>query len=201
MDLWCHHVINKTSSNRYYLEGQTAYEAVMGHAPDISSIVTFNFYDPLWYYEQTSNFPEPRQKIGIWLGESHNIGQAICYWVLPISGIPIAWSIVQEIPQEQLSQESIQSELKQLDEAILSKHGSHQNESPDYELDNDIDDHNTPLFEPWEPESSMPDVDEWDTEAYDQYIAAQVILPTEDAQLLGTVTGSKRDSHGNPVGQ
>jgi hypothetical protein len=34
----------------------------------------------------------------------------------------------------------------------------------------------------------------------DRYILAQVILPVNDEQLLGTVTARKRDNHGNPIG-
>jgi hypothetical protein len=32
-------------------------------------------------------------------------------------------------------------------------------------------------FVPIEPEASMPEADEWDAEAYDQYISAEVRLP------------------------
>jgi hypothetical protein len=63
-----------------------------------------------------------------------------------------------------------------------------------------MDESITPLYEPLEPESAMPEADSWDAEAYDAYISAQVILPSGDSQILGTVTARKRDHHGNPVG-
>lgn len=103
----------------------------MGHTSNISSIANFSFYDPVWYHEQNSNFSESKRKIGQWLGEAYNIGQAMCYWILPISGIPIVRSTVQEIPIMYLSQEKVKSELQQLDEAITICHGIHQKTSID----------------------------------------------------------------------
>jgi len=95
----------------------------LGHTPDISSRTTFNFYEPVWYLEQTEEFPKPRRKLGRWLGEAYNIGQALCYWVLPISGVPLARSTVQSIPHEYFSTDEVQKELKQLDQALISKFG------------------------------------------------------------------------------
>jgi hypothetical protein len=47
------------------------------------------------------------------------------------------------------------------------------------------------LYDKLEPEAAMPEADQWDTEAFNQYLSAQVILPTQDSQLLGTVTARK----------
>jgi IS30 family transposase len=63
---WSSDIRNKTSSNRFVLDGRTPYEAVLGHTPDISSLVTFNFYEPVWYIDQTAEFPQLRRKLGRW---------------------------------------------------------------------------------------------------------------------------------------
>ncbi len=176
----------------------------MGHTLDISSLATFNFYEPVWYIDQTSEFPKPKRKLGRWLGEAYDIGQAMCYWVLPISGIPIARSSVQPIPPEDLTTDDAVQELAALDKRLTEKFGEpiRSEDLSEYDINNpDIDnEYITPLFEPMEPENAMPEADLWDAEAYDQYISAQVILPSGDLQLLGTVTARKRDAHGNPVG-
>jgi len=202
---WSSDVRNRTSSSRFILDGRTPYEAVMGHTPDISSLATFNFYEPVWYIDQTAEFPHPKRKLGRWLGEAYDIGQAMCYWVLPISGIPLARSSVQHIPPEYLSTDDVQQELSALDKVLTEKFGDpvkSTDESLEYDINDPAMDNEavTPLFEPMEPESAMPEADLWDAEAYDQYISAQVILPSGDSQLLGTVTARKRDVHGNPVG-
>jgi hypothetical protein len=189
------------------LEGRTPYEAVMGHTPDILSLTTFNFYEPVWYLEQTKEFPKPKRKMGRWLGEAYNIGQALCYWILPISGIPNARSTVQAIPQEYFSTDLARQELNELDQALVNKLGAPvaTSKSIEYDVNNpdtkdEVDETETPYYTPFEPEALMPEADQWDAEAYDQYISAQIILPSKDSQLLGTVTARKRDIHGNPIG-
>jgi hypothetical protein len=85
---WLSDVRNKTASSRFALGGRTRYEAIHGHTPDFSSIVAFSFYEPVWYYDQIAEYPEPKRKLVRWLGEAYNVGQAMCYWVLPKTGIP-----------------------------------------------------------------------------------------------------------------
>jgi hypothetical protein len=73
-----------------------------------------------------------------------------------------------------------------------------------YDLDNEDDqlpDYITPEYEPYEKENSMPEADEWDAEAYDQYISAQVRLPKDGTEVLGQVISRKRDVVGNPIGK
>jgi hypothetical protein len=47
----------------------------------------------------------------------------------------------------------------------------------------------------------MPKADDWDSDAYDQYITAQVLIPTDGHEILGQVISRKRDSEGNPIGK
>ncbi|MGH3054467.1 MAG: hypothetical protein ACRDL7_05760, partial [Gaiellaceae bacterium] len=76
-----------TAHGIYSLHDRTPYELVTGDTPDISEFVEFDWYQPIWYYEST-DFPNDRRLMGRWLGVSHRIGQAMCYWVLPRSGVP-----------------------------------------------------------------------------------------------------------------
>ena len=141
---WSSDVRNKTSSNRFVLEGRTPYEAVLGHIPDISSLTTFNFYDPVWYIEQKEGFPNPKRRMGRWLGEAYDIGQAMCYWILPFSGVPIARSTVQPIPQEFWSFDAAKQGLEELDKILIGKFGepiSSKMQLSNYDLNNpDMDD-------------------------------------------------------------
>ena len=55
----------------------------------------------MWYYESAAFLEDTcliRRKIGI----AHQIGQAMCYWILPQSGILIVQTIVQNIMAEEL---------------------------------------------------------------------------------------------------
>jgi hypothetical protein len=50
---------------------------------------------------------------------------------------------------------------------------------------------------PYEPEASMPDVDDYSEETFDKYISAQVLLPQGDSFQSGRVKTRKRDFDGN----
>jgi hypothetical protein len=164
----------------------------------------FNFYEPLWYCNEIAAFPEPKGHIGRWLGQAFNVGQAMCYWILPPSGILIARSTVIPLSLEDLTLESVQQELIDFDQQIKSKY------CKDDDIDkNSIDiitdqtddqgDHMTPEFDSIE--EPTPEADNWDQNAYDQYIAAEVILPVGEQSMLGKVIERKRDHDGQPIGQ
>jgi hypothetical protein len=97
------------------------------------------------------------------------------------------------IPPEYLSTNEAKDELEALDKALVAKYGDPiKSEKAEYDVNvpdrEAAEDSITPLFDPIEPEAAMPEADLWDTEAYDEYISAQIILPSGDSQLLGTVT-------------
>ncbi len=58
---WSCDVRNKTAGNNFLLEGRTPYEVIHGHTPDISSLMDYDFYEPVWYYDELSQFPEPKR--------------------------------------------------------------------------------------------------------------------------------------------
>ncbi len=86
----------------YKLHGRTPYEVVTGRTPDISEYLDFHWYQPIWYFDQEAQFPEERRKLGRWLGVAHRVGQALCYYVLPISAIPIICSTIQPVSRDEL---------------------------------------------------------------------------------------------------
>ncbi len=106
---------------------------IMGTTPDISSLIDYDFYEPIWYYDELSQFPEPKRKIARWLGEAHNIGQAMTYYILPLLGIPIIRSSVQAITPEERLKDAVRDELRELDNAIRNKYPmEHPDNVPDY---------------------------------------------------------------------
>jgi hypothetical protein len=119
--------------------------------PDVSSLIDYNFYEPIWYYDEISQFHEPKRYIGRWLGQAYNVGQAMCYWVLPSNSIPMARSTVTPIKPEEQMLDSVQQELAQHNKAIIDKLGGTTADSGEEEnpLDkDDEDDHITHTFEP-----------------------------------------------------
>ena len=69
------------------LEGRTPYEFVHGITPDISAFITFGFYEYVWYVVAPKpKFPEPKRRIGRWLGPSKSIVCDLVFKILAQSG-------------------------------------------------------------------------------------------------------------------
>jgi hypothetical protein len=78
-----------TAIDTYALHGRTPYELVTGNTPDISEYTDYDWYAPLWYYDDVP-FPANKRILGRWLGIAHRVGQALCYWILTQNGQVIA---------------------------------------------------------------------------------------------------------------
>jgi hypothetical protein len=143
------------------------------------------------------------------LGEAADFGQAMCYWILSDSAKPIVRSTIQAIPRDKLTLEATITQLKSLDNINLNKLGSPSPIDSLYSYDLEPNDENhdldeefrTPAYSPVDPQASMPEADEWDAEAFDQYISAEVKLPRDGTEVLGQVVARKHDHDGNPVGR
>lgn len=199
-----------TAQPLYSLHGRTPYEMVTGNTPDISEYISFSWYQPIWYYDKTS-FPEERNLLGRWIGVAHNVGQAMCFWILPKSGTPIARTTVRPVTTDELQQDAIKQELLSFDQSIQRKIGDHllnegdlsfEVDSSDLakalaDVDDDIDGHYLPI----EPDAEKPDLDDYDEETLDSLLSAEVLLPKGDFQFIAKVVKRKRDDDGNPVGR
>ena len=89
----------------------TSYELVTGNTPGISEYVECDWYQPVWYFE-TNEFPEDHRLLGHWIGVAHCIGQAMCYWILPESGVPVARTKIQSLTVDELATDEVQQSLK-----------------------------------------------------------------------------------------
>jgi len=196
-----------TAQPLYSLHGRTPYELVTGNTPDISEYLAFRWYQPVYYFD-TAAFPEERELIGRWMGVAHNIGQAMCFWILPKSGVPIARTTVRAITDSELQITQVQQELRSFDDAIQRKLGDDRLNAGDLsfevgsdELDKALEEADDGEYDPYEPEAERPELDDYDEETLDKLLAAEVILPKGDYQFVGKVIGRKRDANGNPVGR
>jgi hypothetical protein len=101
----------------------------------------------------------------------------------------------------------LQEQVKALDQIIVDKLGDPVTVSSLYKYvlndDRDVDapEHMSPEYAPIEPDSSMPEADNWDAEAFDKYIAAEVRLPKDGQEVSAKVFARKRDHNGNPIGK
>jgi hypothetical protein len=133
--------------------GRTPYEILAGNTPDISEFLEFEWYQSVWYYEPTA-FPDQRKHLARWIGVAHRVGQAMCYWLLPESGIPIARTSIQLIASDEINTETFKEILSKFNQQIGDKLKIMTDpiqafqlycEDVDEDLDNDIVEPNPPL--------------------------------------------------------
>jgi hypothetical protein len=169
-------------------------EVLTGDTVDISEWLDFEFYDLVWYWHLPGDDDNPR--IGRWLGVAHRIGSDMCYWILTLSGHVIARTTVQHI-----------TEVEQLDPVVRQRVVEFTAEV-DAKLDDKlhIDRDGLDLVpaiqdEPWEDEQEdLVDVPEFTEEAYDEYVGAELFIPSAGELIRGRVTKRLKDARGNPVG-
>ena len=102
----------------FKLHGRTPYKIITGYTPDISEYLDYSWYQTIWYYDEQANFPEPRRRLAKWLGVAHRVGQALCFYILPESGITIVHSTIQALTREEIASSEVLEQIKMLDCSI-----------------------------------------------------------------------------------
>jgi hypothetical protein len=174
---------NLIAHPHFKLQGGTPYECVVGRTPDISEYLDFQWYETVWYFDQDANFPEDKRKLGKWLGVAHDIGQALCFYILLQSGRPIACPTMQSLTQDERSSLPIEQAILALDHAIKDRLTTDPDPDPAIlpELAEDEEDYLE--YEPIETEATQQDIDEVTPEVLDSLISAEVLLPKGDVLL------------------
>ena len=163
----------------------------------------------MWFWDQTAAFPERQCKLGRWLGVSHRIGQALCYWILPPSGIALARKTVECIKTDELATMNFIDDLKVFDTAVQSTIGDHvdpskithhQSTNSYWDIYDDEENCDTTKL-PNEPQAAMSQADDFTADAIDDYIMAEVAIQKSDSFFSATVIERKCDGNGNPIGK
>jgi len=132
------------------------------------------------------------------------------FWVLPASCKVLARSTTWSLTEDEKADPMVQAQMAELDVSIHDKIGdSIPDDAVDPELamllprvpddiflPEDDDEH-----DPADPESVMPEADDYTPESYDEYLTAEVLLPNMGTLTKAKVISRKRDADGNPVGR
>ena len=109
-------LMNMTARGR---NGRTGHEEITGDTPDISEYVDFDFYDWVWYWDTPDKENSP--KIGRWLGPSHRIGAAMCFYILVSNGEVISRSTVQHMTVLEMMKDDIKTRLEAYDMEVQGR--------------------------------------------------------------------------------
>jgi len=65
------------------LGGISPLQALTGNVPDISALVQFRFYEPVYFKDKGKHYPSSSdERAGYWVGIADNCGDALTYLIL-----------------------------------------------------------------------------------------------------------------------
>ncbi len=183
-----------------HLHGRTPYELLTGNTPDISELLEFEWYQPIWYFEP-SEFPHQNKLLGRWMGAAHRIGQALCYWILPESGVPIARTTIQAVSKEELTTDRFKQRLSEFDNNVQDKLYHGQDDTKGFSFYREDENENEIIEEELiEPESCAVELENIEEDVFDELLLTEPMLMREGQEERAQVIGRKRDSNGELVG-
>jgi len=181
------------------LHGRTPLEIITGNTPDVSEFLEFSWYDLVWYFEP-STFPDETRNMAKWIGVAHRVDQAMCYWLLPASGIPIARTSIQKITAEELETTLIKDQLNAFTESLNDKLNVPTLPEVfqlyrEYRYEEDIE-----PDQPLEPQAMSPEIEDIETDSYDELLLTEPLLEKDGVLVRAKVIARKRDVNGNLIG-
>jgi hypothetical protein len=190
---------NRLARPLHQLKGQTPYEMLTGNTPDISEFLGYESYQPVWYFEPTT-IPNQCNILARWIGIAHRVGQAMCYWLLPQSGIPITRTTIQPVSEEELQTDAIKEQIKAFDTLLGDKITS-LTDNPNvkmqlYHGDEDIKDD---IIHEEETEQNNADA-EPELDMHDELLLSEPTLQTMNGPLKAKIIARKRDQDGTLIG-
>ena len=190
----------RTASTIPSNNGRTSYERVMGYTPDIGIYYAFQWYEWVYYMDT-----DGETKLARWMGPAPEFGAGDCYWILPVTAVPLVRSTVWSVPEDDMNTDVRKTEMRKFDEKIAQKIGDDFGDGsvesvsdllPDYGDLFEEDD----LVEIAHPEETIPDADDYTPDTYDEYITAEVMIPIGDQRVRGVVKKRVKDDDDLPVG-
>ena len=197
-----------TALPMHVLHGDTPTTLLTGDSPDISHLCTFSWYSYVWFLSPPQLGDNFENKfLGRYLGPSHDVGEALCSYVINSKARVASRTSVIPISRAERESEGMQraiaefeAELKARIEGPTRDPEEDEHSVPVHKRIEDEDDH----FETYEDDEAKVDLDEDDAldhDAFDRYISARVCIPKGDAIEYGTVRKRKRDDRGNLIGR
>ena len=187
----------------------TGLEKITGDTTDISEWLDFEFYDLVWFWDDREC--ENKPSVGRWLGVSHHIGSALCYYILTDKGEVISRTTVQHIPRDDFLKPEVQASVKEYHASLDLFLG--QDQYIYDQADNEFirDDMEAPIGSGFTDEELgmmliAMDVDEYveadnaemEVDTYDKYIGAEICLPNAaDEKLMAKVRRKINNSDAN----
>ena len=90
--LYTVHLLNHTAMEA--LKWRTPLEAAFGETPDSSSLLQFEFYEPVYYLLPDASFLDTKEQLRHFVGIAANTGDVMCYVILTEKDTFLVQSVV-----------------------------------------------------------------------------------------------------------
>jgi Reverse transcriptase (RNA-dependent DNA polymerase) len=196
--VWATGVRRLTASSIPQLHGRTPTEHVEGSTPDISSYALFEWYQPVYYWNPTIEFPHERKLIGRWIGVAEACTDEMAFLILTKKSLVLIRKSVWALTDSELAQDLVKQQIHELDESIkrtpLIDHLIGMNE------DDILYPGHEPNAEPSEKEGPSIELHGTTPEELDEYLSKDVLLPRGGQLVKARVLKRTRDGDGIPKG-
>ena len=204
--VWCAEVFSRTYNHK---TGRTGLERLLGDTPDISEYLDFDLYDRVWFWDAPHKEENP--KPGRWLGVSHRIGSALCYWVIDAKGQVLACTTVQHVTDQELKSDDIRTQFEHLDSGLTERLRDDNfvaSDTAEMLYEEDVEDEFNAIDEgidnpePIDKDGLAGDIEE-DTNVYDEYLGAELLFDVgpDGSPRKGTVVKRLKGEDGRPIGR
>jgi hypothetical protein len=197
------YIRSNTALDSFELQGQVPETILSGQTADISPFVEHGWYYWVKWYDSQASFPEPRERLGRWLGPSLDIGPAMTSKILKENGQVLHLSSFRALTADEMQDREEQKLRDKFDSKIQKRLGSPLSSKDLKEFDIDVP---TPEYDLYEDDfegthQHIPDIDDITPEEADNYIGAQVTLPLGGTMRAGIVKRRARDNDGQVYGK
>ena len=206
--VWDYHIVWEAQiyTRTVHKNNHTPLEALTGDTIDISEWIEFEFYDLVVYWDDREN--EAKQSIGRWLGPSHHVGSALCYYILTEKATVVSRTSVQHITKEEFETQDMKDRVADYHES-LNRHIDATSEYVNEENGDDFIKDDVPVPMGYEDDGDYfglpkaPDIDDvidsendrTQSDTYDKYIGAEIVLPNSADQNLMAKVKKKLSSN------
>ena len=197
---WVTGVRRLTASTIPQLNGRTPTEYVEGSTPDISSYALFDWYQPVYFWNPTVEFPAERKVIGRWIGVAEQCTDQMAYLVITNKSQVLIRKSVWAIPDTELKHHHTKSKIEKMDSSINTSnitepvlHNMVEEGDILYPVREDT-------AEPSEREGPALELHGSTPEELDEYLAREVLLPRGGELVKARVLKRTRDGDGVPTG-
>ena len=199
--IYCTSIRRLTASSLTRMNGRTPEEFISGSTPDISAFAMFDWYQPVYYWTPTVEFPNERKLLGRWLGIAESCTDDMAFSILTKSGNVIIRKSIWGLTNEELRDPTITRRLKELDDSINHRIGDDTVDTAPPDPDDVLHPGEDEGLELPPNQGGSLELHDVTPEELDEYLSKELLIPRGGDMVRARVLKRTRDGDGIPIGR